>query len=266
MILADRLPFLKTFLRPLALRSDTGLYVAHFLSVFFFSPNNPSPSQAAQIDRTSRRHRGTLARFLADARISPDWLLCLQIAALLLDHDAKAGGTWLLLLDQTYCTRLGQFAENTFARGNNKARARQSARHQKKHARCSCHGFVCALLITPSGLRLPLFNSFYTKDSCQQLERPFFTQTELAAQLIEQAAVPAGCSTVVLGDTAFDADCIRRAAARRHWQWIVPVNPERVLAGSKPRPKVRSLVAELKDQDRHSAFIPTAKPVRRGVT
>jgi hypothetical protein len=250
MILADRLPLLKTFLRPLALHSSLGFGVAHFLVAFVFAPHDPSPSQAAQLDRSTRRHRCTLARFLADARVSPDWLVCLQAATLLLDRDARRGGTWLLLLDQTYCTRLGQFAENTFARGNKKPRPRKSDRHQKKHARVSCHGFVCALLITPSGLRLPLFRSFYTKDSCQQLQRPFCTQTELAAQLIEQAAVPAGCPTVILGDTAFDAACIRRAAALRHWLWVVPVNPERVLAGPrKARPKVRSLVATLTDQD-----------------
>jgi hypothetical protein len=249
MILAQRLPALKAFLRPLALRSTTGLYLAHFLCAFFFSPHDPSPSQAAHLDRTARRHRCTLARFLADHQISPDWLLCLHLATLLWDHEAQAGGTWLFLLDQTYCTRLGQFAENTFARGNKKVRPRQSERHQKKHARTSCHGFVCALLITPSGLRLPLFQSFYTKDSCQQLQRPFFTQTELAAQLIAQAAVPAGCPTVVLGDTAFDADCIRQAATQRQWRWIVPVNPERVLADAKPRPKVRALVTTLTDQD-----------------
>jgi hypothetical protein len=249
MILADRLPQLKSFLRPLALSSAAGFGVARFLAAFLFCPHDPSPSNAAHLDRSARRHRCTLARFLADSRVSPDWLVCLQGAALLLDRDAKAGGTWLLLLDQTYCTRLGLYAENTFARGNKKARPRQSNRHQKKHARTSCHGFVCALLITPSGLRLPLFKSFYTKDACAQLQRPFFTQTQLAAQLIAQAAVPAGCPTVVLGDTAFDADCIRQAAGQRQWRWIVPLNPERVLAGRKPRPKVRALVEGLTDQD-----------------
>jgi hypothetical protein len=251
MILADRLPLLKTFLRPLAFHNPLAFGVAHFLTAFLCAPNDPSPTQAAHLDRsTRRRHRCTLARFRADARVSPDWLRCLQVAALLLERAGKPAGTWLLLLDQTYCTRLGQFAENTFARGNKKPRPRQSDRHQKKHARVSCHGFVCALLLTPSGLRLPLFRSFYTKDSCQQLQRPFATQTELAAQLIEQAAVPTGCPTVILGDTAFDAACIRRAAALRQWLWVVPVNPERVLAGPrKARPKVRSLVATLTDRD-----------------
>ncbi len=50
---------------------------------------------------------------------------------------------------------------------------------------------------------------------------------------------------IVLGDTAFEAQSIRAACAERKFSWIVPVNPERVLAGAKPRPKVTSLAEGL---------------------
>ena len=50
---------------------------------------------------------------------------------------------------------------------------------------------------------------------------------------------------VVLGDTAFDAKAIRTACEERKFSWIVPINPERVLAGEKPRPKVSSLSEDL---------------------
>ena len=46
---------------------------------------------------------------------------------------------------------------------------------------------------------------------------------------------------MVLGDTAFDAEAVRTACEERKFSWIVPINPERVLAGAKPRPKVSSL-------------------------
>jgi hypothetical protein len=39
---------------------------------------------------------------------------------------------------------------------------------------------------------------------------------------------------VVVGDTAYDAEVIRSACARRDFRWLVPANPERVLAG-KPK-------------------------------
>src|SRR5205823_9452138 len=57
----------------------------------------------------------------------------------------------------------------------------------------------------------------------------------------ETLAVPAGARVVVLGDTAFEAKVIRAACDERGWLWVVPINPERVLAGASPRPKVRSL-------------------------
>jgi Transposase DDE domain len=249
MILTDHLPNLKTFLRPLALSAASYPLVARFLAAFLFHPQDPSPAAAAHLDRCQQRHRATLARFLADVRLSPDCLRCLQVATLLLAREAQVRGTWLLILDQTYCTRLGVYAENTFARGNHQKRPTRSGRHQKKHARCSCHCFVMALLLTPSGLRLPLFKSFYTREHCAELQRPFFTQTALAAQLIGAAAVPAGCPVTVLGDTAFEAQSIRSACAQQGYQWIVPLNPERVLEGPKPRPKVRSLVDRLVAED-----------------
>jgi hypothetical protein len=65
----------------------------------------------------------------------------------------------------------------------------------------------------------------------------------LAAALI--AELPEHLDGIVLGDTAFDAKVIRTACAERDWPWVVPVNPERVLSGKKPRRKVRSLVAGL---------------------
>jgi hypothetical protein len=65
----------------------------------------------------------------------------------------------------------------------------------------------------------------------------------LAAELIRGLAVPAGAAVVVLGDTAFEAEDIRRACQQRGFHWVVPLNPERVCAGRKPRPKVASLAA-----------------------
>ena len=58
-------------------------------------------------------------------------------------------------------------------------------------------------------------------------------------------AVAPGSAVVVLGDTAFDAKAIRTACEERKFSWIVPINPERVLAGEKPRPKVSSLSEDL---------------------
>lgn len=61
--------------------------------------------------------------------------------------------------------------------------------------------------------------------------------------------IPAGVRAYVLRDTAFDAECIRAACAERGFSWIVPVNPERVLAGRTGRRRVRSLVQDFTAKD-----------------
>ncbi len=68
--------------------------------------------------------------------------------------------------------------------------------------------------------------------------------------MIDCLPLAARTPVVVVGDTAFEAKQVRRACARRHWQWVVPLNPERCLAGKQgQRPKVRSLYGQLNAQD-----------------
>jgi Transposase DDE domain len=203
-----------------------------------------SASQAAQAVRTRARHRANVVRFLAKQRWSGDWCVLEQLAQLVLEAERARGGTWIFIMDQTLTVQQGKKTENTFSTGNRKRRPCKGRRYQKyKYARKSCHCFVMGLLVSPSGIRIPCWRSYYTEAYCAQRKRPYRKQTELAAALIQAALVPEGADVVVLGDTAFDAECIRKACATRGFTWIVPMNPERVLAGPKgKRPKVRSLL------------------------
>jgi hypothetical protein len=169
---------------------------------------------------------------------------------LVLIHETRQAGRWLLLLDQTYCTQRGANTENAFSHGKKSKSGKDRRRRKKSSARC-CHCFVMGLLLTPSGFRIPLCRSYYTKDylAAKNKKRPkqdavaYRRQTELAAELVRTAPVPGGAKLVVLGDTAFDAESIRAACKERGCSWIVPMNQERVLAAEKPRPKVWSLVS-----------------------
>src|SRR5262249_34784600 len=131
------------------------------------------------------------------------------------------------------------------SRGNKKQRPKKSNRHQKKSHRRSCHCFVFALLLTPCGLRIPFYLPYYTEEFCALFGRRHLSQASLPAQLIDTIPLPAGCPVVVVGATAFEAKQVRSAGGRRGWQWVVPLNPERRLAGAKPRPKVRDLYPQL---------------------
>ena len=242
MIFADTLPRIKTFLRPARLSATTTALLVRLVAAFLCHRGRLSASQAASAIRSQARHRAQLTRFLARGHWSKDWTVLSAVADLLLHLEARRAGTWTFILDQTYVGQQGVKTENTFSRANYRKRPKKGNRKNKKHAKRSCHGFVCGLLLTPSGLRIPCCRSYYTQSYCQDKKRAYRTQVQLAAELIAALAVPEDAEVVVLGDTAFEAKEIRAACVARGWAWVMPLNPERVLAGAKPRPKVLSLV------------------------
>ena len=68
---------------------------------------------------------------------------------------------------------------------------------------------------------------------------------------------------IALADPAYDSQAVQKACQDRSYSWIVPCNPERVLAGPKgKRPKVRSL---LKDWSRWSRETIRLAPVQAHV-
>jgi hypothetical protein len=246
-IMQDSLPGLKRFLKPVGLKERMRGLVIRCIVAFILHLGRMGATRAASAVRSAPRHRAQLCRFLGRKwlqRLSPAAVLREQVLLL----ESRRSGTWLFLVDQTLTSQQGGKTENTFSTGNRQRRPRKGRRYSKyKHARKSCHCFVKGLLMTPSGIRIPFSRCYYTRDYCQAKKRVHRTQTELAAELIADLPLPEGTKVVVLGDTAFDAQCIREACARRQYTWIVPLNPERVVAGPQgKRPKVRSLVNGLR--------------------
>jgi len=243
-IVQDVLPELKGFLRETGLSAMRCSMVARFVIAFVMHRGRMSASQAAGAVRCEPVHRSQACRFLCRAFWQSKAILpALRDAVLILSAPK---GDLIFVLDQTLCSQQGDRTENTYSTGNRQKRPRKGRRYNKyKYARKRCHCFVMGLLITPEGHRIPFSKSYYTDDYCKKTGRPYRKQTELAADLIRELPVPKGASLVVLGDTAFDAVTIRQACADRLCTWIVPINPERVLAGEKPRPKVSSLVKDL---------------------
>jgi hypothetical protein len=243
MIVADTRPQIKAFLRPAGLAATTQALPVRLIAALRRHPGRPSAAGAAGAIRSQARHRAQLVRFLARRHWSRDWATLTAVAELLLRAERPRAGTWAFVVDQTYVGQQGQQTENTFSRANDRPRAKQGNRRQNKDARRSGHGFVCGLRLTPGGLRIPCCRSYYTPAYGQAHGRPYRTQAALAAELIRAAAVPAGAEVVVRGHTAFEAQEIRQAGRDRGFGWVVPVNPERVLDGPKPRPKVASRAA-----------------------
>ena len=243
MIVQDALPGLKRFLKPAGLKPRTLGLVVRCVAAFCLHWGRMSAVQASGAVRSEPRHRAQICRFLG----RKSWRRRLHLTALraqLLAQEAP-GGRYVYLTDQTLCSQQGDKTENTYSSGNRTRRPRKGTRYNKyKYTRKRCHCFVMGLLITPRGVRLPFRRCYYTKEYCAQKSIPYRKQTDLAADMIRELPLPEGADVIVLGDTAFDAEVIHGACLERKYTWIVPMNPERVWAGPKPRPKVSSLTKE----------------------
>jgi len=246
MIFSQSLPQSKLFFKKVGLKSLAVRYLMMLMVGFLNHRGRMSGREAAGAIASDSRHRGGVSRFLRKRGGRLRYLRH-QLARQLLELS-QGRGLYVFILDATDVTQQGQHTENTFSTGNRKPRSSQHKRYTKRaHRRHSSHRHVMGLLLTPSGTRIPFYRSFYTRAYCQQRGWKYRTQADLGAELIAALPeLPRGAQVVVLGDTAFESQQVRRACLKRGCRWIMTANPERVLAGDKPRPKVASLLQKFR--------------------
>jgi hypothetical protein len=243
-IVADSVPGLKRWLAPTGLKDAAKLLVIRMVVAFLLHAGRMSCLRAGGAVRCEPRHRAQIGRFLA----RPRWRR-LDINSILrqdlLDREAN-DGLFVFIVDATLVSQAGQKTENTYSTGNRKRRPRKRRRYGKnKHAVKNCHSFTMGLLITPSGIRIPFCKPYHTREYCKRKGLVHRTTAEAAADLIRELPLPEGARVAVLGDTAYDSEDVHEACRDRGYSWIVPCNPERVLAGPRGRrPKVRSLLED----------------------
>ena len=239
-MVAEVLPGLKRWLSPRGLRPSVQAMVVRMVAAFILHAGRMSCLQAAGSIRSDARHRAQVGRMLSRPSFRRLDLNAILRQDLLEQESGK--GRFLFILDATLCSQQGKKTENTYSAGNRQRRLKKGRRYGKqKRARKSCHSFTMGLLITPSGIRIPFSIPYRTREYCQKKGLKHRTTAEAAADLICQLPLPEEAEVIVLGDTAYDAKVVRQACQDRGYSWIFPCNPERVLAGPKPRPQVRSL-------------------------
>jgi Transposase DDE domain len=243
-MVADSVPSLKRWVGALGLKDGTKALVIRVVVAFLLHAGKMSCLRAAGAVRCETRHRAQISRFLA----RPRWRklnIITSFRSQLLELEAREG-MFVLIVDATLVSQAGKRTKNTYSTGNRQRRPREGRRYGKtKHTRKNCHSFTMALLITPSGIRIPFCKPYHTHEYCKETGREHRTTAEAAADLIRELPLPDGAEVLVLGDTAYDAEVVRDACQERGYSWIFPCNPERVLAGPKgQRPKVRSLLKD----------------------
>jgi Transposase DDE domain len=249
MIFATSLPRFKAFLGNSLCKNSDWACCLLFITPFLLPLCRRSVAAAARSLLHDVRDAGWLLRWLGSSTAPAALLAAAQRQLLHVARD-RADRLHLVAIDSTMHGQQGQHTQNTYACRNTQKRPRKSDRSQKKFHRRSEHCFVFAVLLTPQGLRIPYWLPFYTQQHCALFGRQHYTQADLAGQVLDGITLPPGTPVVVVGDTAFEAKQVRPACARRGWQWVVPLNPERRLAGQPgQRVPVRALSGPLQATD-----------------
>jgi hypothetical protein len=239
-IVSESAATLKGFIAKTGLKPLAQAMLLRMVLAFMLHRGRMSCSQAAGSVASDTVHRGELTRFLARPRWQEhDFTAPLWQALLALETKR---GKFVLLIDATLVSQAGKKTQNTHSTGNRGRRKAKGRRYNKKKiVYKKCHSFTFALLITPSGMRLPMQIPHYTKEYCVEHQREHRTTAEAAADMIRGLPLPASAKVVVIGDTAYDAEVVREACDERGYTWIVPANPERVYEGPRgERPQLRS--------------------------
>lgn len=131
---------------------------------------------------------------------------------------------FVIIIDTTLHSSVGEKMQNLLEFSTRKDRRRRNTRH---------HVFVMGIMITESGMRIPLpRRSYYTKAYCKEHGKRYYTQNQLARMMIHEVSVPDDADVTVLYDSAFDTDYIHRECRNRGFREIFPIDPNRNLASS----------------------------------
>jgi hypothetical protein len=238
---------LKGFLAHTGLNELASTMLLRMVLSFIMHRGRMSCSAAAGSIASEPIHRGELTRFMA----RPRWQqhdFNQPLMKMLLAKETKRG-KFLFLIDATLVSQAGQKTQNTYSTGNRERRTiKKGFRYNKKKVVYKkVHSFTFGLLITPSGIRIPMQIPHYTQEYCQEHGLQHQTTAESAAEMIRTLPLPLGAEVVVLGDTAYEAQVVREACEQRGYTWILPANPERVYEGLKgQRLKLRSRLKDWK--------------------
>lgn len=247
MIISPRLPQINGLFGKFPWKSVVGQHLLMMMVGILNHRGRMSAQQAASAIAGGSRHRAATGRFLKRHGQQLPWISHQCSKRLLMLVNRR--GRYVFIVDTTNVGHQGANTPNTFSTGNRRRRPAKGRRYSKyQRATRSCHAFVWGLLITPDGRRLPSFRCYYTQEYCRQHHRRHRTQADLAAELVRALRVPDGAEVIVLGDTAFESRQLRAACDERGFSWIMPANPERVLAGAKPRPKLWSLTKQYRSE------------------
>lgn len=231
---------LKRFLAKTQVKDLVHTMMLRMVLAFVMHRGRMSCSAASCSIASEPIHRSDLTRFLARPRWQRHDFNSPLMQVLLAKERKK--GKFLFIIDATMVTQAGKKTENTYSTGNRGRTPAKGRRYNKKKVIFKkVHSFTFGLLITPSGIRIPMVIPHLTKEYCQENRREHLTTAEAAAQMVRTLPLDKDAEVVVLGDTAYESSVVEQACEELGYIWVFPANPERVYEGpTGQRPKLRS--------------------------
>jgi hypothetical protein len=226
-------PEVNRFFAPIVRNSSKPIQkaLAAMVLAFLLAPHYRRLKTVAGMVLGHRVHVATISRRLHNpAWTTLDWYVSCtgQVLSEASRFEWSFGGDkrrkrrYMVIIDTTYHSSVGEKMENLLVMSKRKDPRRRNTRQ---------HVFVMGLLITESGVRIPLPRlSYYTKEYCAAKNKKYQTQNQLARLMINTAPVPADADVTVVFDSAFDADLIHRACRKRGFREVFPIDPNRNLA------------------------------------
>ena len=232
---------LKAFIKQSKLGELAQTMVLRMVLTFIMHRGRMSCSAAAGSIASEPIHRGELTRFMA----RPRWQkhdFNEPLMRMLLAKEKKRG-KFIFIIDATMVTQAGKKTQNSYSTGNRiRRKIKKGYRYNKKKVVFKkVHCFTFGLLITPSGIRIPIQIPHLTEEYCQENGREHLTTAEAAAQMVQTLPLDDDAKVIVLGDTAYESSVVEQACEEKGYTWVFPANPERVYEGpTGQRAKLRS--------------------------
>lgn len=127
---------------------------------------------------------------------------------------------WVLAIDGV-CSKRGGFAKIDNAIKYRKKR-------KDTGPTTKAHTFIQGLLITHTGMRIPLpRRTYYTRKYCWKHKKKYMKMTQLAALIIATVKIPPLVRIVVVADEFFEGTTMDNACNEREYIYIVPIDKRR---------------------------------------
>jgi len=202
--------------------------VARILSGFLLCRGKKSLAAMARTLAGELRHRASLSKALQRSHFATRQLYIRVLDSLVSRLRSVGKGKkrlWVAILDGVY-TQRGGFSKVENAR-HFKEKRRGKGRSTKSHT------FLMGLLLTDTGMRLPLpRRTWYTRAYCRKHQKTFVSQTTLMKRMLETMPIPKDVQIIVLADEYFEGPVLHRTCAALNMLYISPVNSRRCFADS----------------------------------